>query len=140
MSRTPDSAKHRTDLLSKAAKALPDVGEGVACAGTSIESKTFTVNGKAFLFVGSKNLRLKLANSASEADRFAKHPSSAVQMGAGGWTTIRLADGTVPEDAVLRRWVAESHALFHRPPARLAAVKLNGTAPAKAAAPRRRSS
>ncbi len=138
MTRTPDSSKHRTDLLSKAAKALPDVGEGVACAGTSIESKTFTVHGKAFLFVGSKNLRLKLANSASEAGGFAKRPSSAVQMGAGGWTTIRLADGDVPEDAVLRRWVAESHALFHRPPMRLAAARMNGTVATKPGTPRRR--
>jgi len=115
MTRTPDPATHRTGLASKAAKALPDVGEGVACAGTSIETRTFTVHGKAFLFVGAKNLRLKLVRSAGEAGDFAKRPGSAIQIGAGGWTTIRLADGEVPADAVLRRWVAESHALYHKP-------------------------
>jgi hypothetical protein len=101
-------------VLAKAAKALEDVGEGIACAGTALESKTYTVRGKAFLFLGPKDARLKLAESAEEARALAKQPDSSVRIGAGGWTTIRLAGGVAPADSVVRRWVAESHARFRR--------------------------
>jgi len=71
------------------------------------------VGGKTFLFLGPKNARLKLEDSAEEARALAKLPKSSVQIGSGGWATIRFADGDPPADSVLRRWVAESHALFH---------------------------
>jgi len=37
----------------------------VACAGTSLESLTFTTNKKAFVFVSKKDARLKRAESAA---------------------------------------------------------------------------
>ncbi len=99
-------------LLTKAAKSLKDVDEGIACAGTALESKTYKVGGKAFLFVSAKVARLKLAQSVDEARAFAREPNSAIDVGAGGWTAIRWTDGDVPADAVLRRWVTESHAQY----------------------------
>ena len=41
-----------TDDLHSIAAKLPDVEEGVACAGTSLEKRTMKVRGKAFLFLG----------------------------------------------------------------------------------------
>ena len=126
-------------LLAKAAKALDDVGEGVACAGTVLESKTYTVGGKAFLFLGPKNARLKLADSAQEARALASLSNSSVRIGTGGWTTIGFADGSAPADAVLRRWVVESHGLFHRSSAS-ASPRTHGAArePSKVVARRRK--
>lgn len=99
-------------VLVKAANALSDVEEGIACAGTSLESKTFTVRGKAFLFIGPKNARLKLAQAAGEAKEWAAKPDSVVNVGTGGWVAIRFDDGVRPADSILRKWVAESHTLF----------------------------
>ena len=48
------------------ARALPDVTEGVACAGTKLESRTFAVGKKSFLFVSASEMRLKLDASAAE--------------------------------------------------------------------------
>ena len=91
------------DLASLAA-ALPDVTRGVACAGTALESHTFNVNKKAFLFVSKKDVRLKLGESAAKAK------SLGFEVGANGWVKIPLAD--LPVAAVLKKWVAESHALM----------------------------
>ncbi len=38
-------------LLCNTAKQLPNVQEGVACEGTKLESRTFRINKRAFLFV-----------------------------------------------------------------------------------------
>jgi len=76
-------------LLRSAATKLPDVVTGIACEGTALESTTYNVDGKAFLFVGAKDARLKRAS---------------------GWVKIDLA--APPPDADVKAWVAESHALF----------------------------
>lgn len=90
-------------FIAAVALALPDVGEGVACAGTKLESRTFDVRKKSFLFVSKTQLRLKLAASASDARE------RGFPVGANGWATLPL-DG-LPSGAVLKRWIAESHAL-----------------------------
>lgn len=90
--------------LAAIARALPDVTEGVACAGTALESRTFQVGGKAFLFLSAKLARLKLAASAADAKR------RGAEVGANGWT--KLALDALPPAAVCKRWVAESHALL----------------------------
>lgn len=46
--------------LGKIALALPDVEQGIACAGTALESRTYRTKDKAFLFVSAKQARLKL--------------------------------------------------------------------------------
>ena len=89
--------------LDAIARALPDVERGVACAGTPLESRTYLVRRKSFLFVGKKDARLKLGGSTSEAEKLG------FAVGANGW--VKLALDALPEATVLKRWVAESHAL-----------------------------
>ena len=90
--------------LATIARRLPEVSEGLACAGTALESHTFQVGGKAFLFLSAKVARLKLGNSAAEAKE------CGCEVGANGW--VKLALDTLPPAAVLKRWVAESHGLL----------------------------
>ena len=90
--------------LASIALALPDVDQGIACAGTALESRTYSVGRKAFLFVSGDSLRLKLDRSIAEAR---KHSA---QVGAGGWTRVSL--DALPPVPVLRRWIAESHGLI----------------------------
>ncbi|HEX6885999.1 MAG TPA: hypothetical protein VF530_21675 [Planctomycetota bacterium] len=122
--------------LAKIALALPDVEQGIACAGTALESRTYRTGKSAFLFVSAKDARLKLEASAAEARKLG------FQVGTGGW--VKLSLEALPAAAVLRRWVAESHALVHgsgkvrkeagpavakgkRPPARRAARASTGS-------------
>jgi hypothetical protein len=88
--------------LGAIAHTLPGVGEGVACAGTVLESRTYTVNGKAFLFVAKKDARLKLTTSAKDAR------TNGFAVGANGW--VKLPLGELPPAATMKRWIAESHA------------------------------
>jgi hypothetical protein len=90
--------------LAAIARSLPAVTEGVACAGTALESRTFQVHGRAFLFLSGKVARLKLAASATDAQR------RGAEVGANGWTKLPL--DALPPAAVCKRWIVESHALF----------------------------
>lgn len=90
--------------LAAIATSLPDVTTGVACAGTALESQTFTTNKKAFLFVSKKDVRLKLSASIASAKK------AGFDVGANGWVKIPLAD--LPAAATSKKWVAESHALM----------------------------
>lgn len=89
--------------LRSIALALPGVDEGIACAGTALESRTYRVNEKSFLFVSEKTARLKLSASCAEARRLG------CEVGASGW--VKLALDGLPAAGVLRRWIRESHAL-----------------------------
>lgn len=80
--------------LRRIALAQEGVEEGVACEGTSLESRTFGVKKKNFLFVGSKDIRLKLKKR--------------------GWVKIARGDD-VPSLATLEEWIAESRALVTGP-------------------------
>jgi hypothetical protein len=93
--------------LGKIALALPGVEQGIACAGTALESRTYLTKKKAFLFVSKKQARLKLDASAPQARR------SGFAVGANGWVTLAL--DALPAASVLRRWVAESHSLASGP-------------------------
>ena len=92
--------------LATIALALPGVEQGIACAGTALESRTYQVNKKSFLFVSKKQARLKLDASASEARKLG------FAVGANGWVTVPL-DG-LPAAAVIKRWIAESYSLVSR--------------------------
>lgn len=76
------------DPFATIALKLPDVERGIACAGT-VESVTYNTGGKAFLFVGAKDVRLKRAN---------------------GWIKIDLA--APPSQRELAAWISESHRLI----------------------------
>jgi hypothetical protein len=110
------------------ARALPEVTEGIACAGTKLESRTFQVGKKTFLFVSAKDLRLKLVASADEARRLG------FRVGANGWVTAGV--DRLPTVAMLRRWIAESHALVADSKAGTSTSKF-ATAHKRRSAPRR---
>lgn len=110
------SPRQRTiaTTLAQAARALPNVSCGVACEGTALEARTFATAIKTFLFIGAKDARLKLADSAVEACGF----PGTVNVGTGGWTRISLAGDGPPTPKTLTRWVAESHRLAAGPAGR----------------------
>lgn len=87
------------------------VAEDVACKGTALESTTFKVGGKAFLFVQAKAglyvVRLKLKDSIAKAKR------SGHEVGNSGWVKITLASEELP--AELATWVRESRDLVATP-------------------------
>lgn len=98
--------------LGALARACSDVEEGVACVGTALESRTFKVKNKAFLFVRAVDARLKLKASAAEAARLAAKDPTHYNFGASGWATLRFGGGHVPARPLLARWVKESHGLL----------------------------
>jgi len=101
--------------LEALARELPEVEIGIACAGTALESRTYRVKGKAFLFVSREHLRLKLERSIGEARQHG------AEVGAGGWT--KLALDALPSRATLKRWIAESHGLLGAVRARSSTTK-----------------
>jgi hypothetical protein len=96
--------------IDRIARSLPAVETGIACAGTSLESRTYKVGGKAFLFVSPKDARLKLSTSAADAKK------RGFEVGASLWVKLPLA--SLPPDRVLAKWIAESHAALSSPPRR----------------------
>lgn len=105
----------RTETLRAIAQRLADVEEGVACKGTALESIHFTTRGKAFLFIGAKEARLKLGESAAEAAQLAAQDPQHYRVGAHGWVTLSLAAD--PPRGLLERWIGESHGLYAAAPA-----------------------
>lgn len=83
---------------------LPDTDEGISCKGTVLESRTVKVDTRAFLFLG-KDVRLKLDKSIASAKKV-----KGVEVGSGGWTTIRLEESS-PDVDLVEKWIRESYAL-----------------------------
>ncbi len=94
------------------ALAQPGTSEGVACAGTPLEKSTIKVRDKAFVFIGQKDVMLKLAESMDEARSMAESNPPAVKVGARGWVTAQL--DALPR-AVLERWIEESYRAIGSP-------------------------
>jgi predicted DNA-binding protein (MmcQ/YjbR family) len=97
----------------------PNVEAGVACKGTPLQSTTFTVRKKAFLFVreadGFAELRLKLDASKAEATRLAKKDPDRYGIGSQGWVKLTFeAHDDLPAE-VVERWVGESYRLMAGP-------------------------
>jgi hypothetical protein len=104
------------EKLAAMAKRLPDVEEGVACAGTVVESRTMKVKGKAFLFLRAGQAMVKLDGSLPEAEKAAKKSPGCIFPGSGGWTKILFKDGP-PEMPLMERWIRESYGLVAGPKA-----------------------
>jgi hypothetical protein len=99
------------DELSRLALRLPGTAEGIACAGTALESRTITAGGKAFLFLRETELRLKLRDSLPEVTELAAERPDRYSVGAHGWVTIRpTAARAAPEPYA--RWIEESFRLI----------------------------
>src|SRR5262245_32407399 len=90
----------------------PETEEGVACKGTAIECTTFKAGNKAFLFVGAKEIRLKLQASLAEANKLAAKDPDRYKTGAHGWVAISTGDGQAVDLNLLERWVDESYRLL----------------------------
>ena len=103
--RTKEDATTRD--LRQTAMRHPDTEETVACNGTAIESRRFSIGTKAFLFVGPKSVMVKLDESRGEAIELAAKEPDRYRIGATGWATVATGDGKAPL-ARLRRWVDES--------------------------------
>src|SRR5947207_7873268 len=71
--------------------------------------RTFKVKGKAFLFVGRTEVRLKLADSIAEARKLAAKEPDRYSVGANGWTKIMFDDRHPLQIAVVKRWIGESY-------------------------------
>ncbi len=103
--------KTSVQALRKIAMRHPETSEGIACAGTSLESRTIKAGSKAFLFLRATEIRLKLEESLAEAKRIAKKDPKRFQVGAGGWVKAVLSDGGPPLE-LLKRWIDESYRLM----------------------------
>lgn len=90
--------------LRSIALALPGVEQGIACAGTALESRTYRMGNKAFLFVSTKDARLKLGESAAAARKLG------FKVGANGWVSIPI--DALPPTPIARRWIRESYELL----------------------------
>ena len=111
------------DSLRKQASGYPEVEESVACKGTVIQSATFKVGGKAFLFLRPARAMLKLGASLPEVMRMAKANTSALRAGSGGWITIPLPAKKPVTAKRLTSWIRESYELFAAPRAARAAPR-----------------
>src|ERR1700733_9236247 len=98
--------------LRKHALALPDAVEGVACEGTPAERRTVRTNEKAFVFLGTADVMLKLADSLDEARPLAAKEPDRYRPGSGGWTKISFDASSPPDVPRLKRWIEESHRLM----------------------------
>ena len=98
--------------LVKLARRHSDVQEGIACKGTALERRTFTVNKKVFLFLGSNDLMLKLADSLPDTNKRASRSDDRIKVGKNGWVKIVWDDASELPLDVLPRWIEESYQLF----------------------------
>jgi hypothetical protein len=98
--------------LRRAALRHPNIEEGLACKGTVIESATFEVQGKAFLFLRPEKAMLRLDRSHGEAATLAAKKPACYKVGSGGWITISLSSPNDLSMKVLSSWVAKRYSLF----------------------------
>jgi hypothetical protein len=107
-----------SDTLRKAALRQPDVEQAIACRGTALESASFKVRGKAFLFLRPTTAMLKLGDSLAEATRLAVKEPALCKVGSGAWVTIALDGDNSINAKVLAGWVAESYSIMVTPKVR----------------------
>jgi hypothetical protein len=107
---TDDASKWIQDLRGIALK-YPEAQEGIACAGTALESRTVKVRNKAFLFMGKNDVMIKLGESVMEATKLASKTPDQYKVGAHGWVKVTFSDGN-PPPGVLARWIDESYRML----------------------------
>jgi len=112
--RQSKSAAEPMQVLLETALSLPNVEEGIACAGTSLEKRTIKVRQKAFLFLSAKDAMVKLEASLPAAIRLAQAEPERYKVGAHSWTTIQLTNRDSLPLKQLKAWVVESYQLFAR--------------------------
>jgi hypothetical protein len=98
--------------LRNIALSYPEAQEGIACAGTALESRTVKVRNKAFLFLGTNDVMVKLGESLAEATKLASKTLGWYKAGANGWVKVTFGDGDSPPPGLLERWIDESYRLL----------------------------
>lgn len=106
------SSDKAIEALRRAGLRQPNVEESIACKGTALESETFKVQGKAFLFLRSGKAMLKSGTSQRAAMKLADEHPAYYKVGSGGWTTVDLSNPKGLSMKLLESWIAESHGLF----------------------------
>jgi hypothetical protein len=108
--KEPNPESKLTKLLRKAALRYPLVEEGIACKGTALECSAFKVGNKTFLFVGGKEMKIKLGESLLEAGMLAARTPKLFQVGATGW--VKFSPDESPPLDLLERVIDESFRWF----------------------------
>lgn len=113
---SPEPPAHPAPIaaLRALALALPDVTEGVSCAGTSIEKMAFQSRKKTFLHLGTSrgmmSAMLKLRAHLGEASALATARPDRYKVGSSAWVTATLPlDEPLPEH--FDAWLRESYQL-----------------------------
>jgi hypothetical protein len=127
MARQTRTASETKIALQRIAMRYPEAQEGIACAGTAVESRTVRVRNKAFLFLGKNHLMVKLRESLAEATKLGSKAPERYKVGAGGWVKVTFGDVEITAAGILERWIGESYRLLA--PKQLAAL-LPGGGPA----------
>lgn len=99
-------------FLQRLALEQPGVMQGVACRGTALESITFGVKNKAFLFLRDTEARLKLRTSLAEAVEWSHNHPTWCRVGALGWVTLFLPQAEAFPRELVQKWVMESYHLL----------------------------
>lgn len=121
------------DMLRRFALRYPGAEEGIACAGTSLETRTVMAQNKAFLFLGGTDVRLKLHDSLPDAiDLAAKEPDRC-KAGDSGWVKLTLRGDDHPPLELLERWIDESYRLL-APKKLVASLPAGGELPGESTA------
>ena len=116
MKSSPQAGK-LFEAFRKAALGHAGVEESLACKGTAIESASFKVRGKSFLFLRPATAMLKLESSKAQAQSLATRSPHACKVGASGWTTLTFSEPAAVNLKLAEKWVAESYNLFSSPKA-----------------------
>ncbi len=109
MTEGQSNSDRAVQAMRRAALRPADVQESVACKGTAIESATFKVGGRAFLFLRSGRVMVRLDRSQKEASRLAGKKPACYKVGSGGWTTVTFEDPKDVSIKLLERWISESY-------------------------------
>ena len=109
MAERQSTSDRVVQALRRAALRQADVEESVACRGTPIESATFKVGGRAFLFLKSGRVMVRLDRSLAEASKLAGKKPGAFKVGSGGWTTVTYEDPSHIPIKTLEKWIGESY-------------------------------
>lgn len=94
------------------AASYPEANEGIACEGTALEKSTFKARNKSFLFLGRKDLMVKLGDSLPEASALAAKEPGRYKVGAPGWVTVTFGEEDALPLDLLERWIDESYRLL----------------------------
>jgi predicted DNA-binding protein (MmcQ/YjbR family) len=97
-----------TQTLRAVALRYPGAEEAVSCAGTALESASFKARGKAFLFIGKADVKVKLRDSLAEAAELQAAQPGRIRVGAHGWTVVAYGPDRPLPVALLERWIDES--------------------------------